>query len=137
MYNSKPIEIESINQIIESAIWAPLGKNGQSWKFKIITDKNIIEEISKLSANSRWLKAAPCLIIVYLDKMCSYHYIKVFQLCGAVTQDILLTVREMGIGICWIGNLSEKLDTINKLLEVYLSLYIIDIISLKIHSITD
>ena len=83
LYNSKPIEIENINKIIESAIWAPSGKNGQPWKFKIITKKNIIEEIAKLSANSRWLKTAPWLIIVYLDKVCSYHYIKDVQSCGA------------------------------------------------------
>ena len=53
LYNSEPIEIEFINQIIESAIWAPSGKNGQPWKFKIVTEQNIIKQISKLSANSR------------------------------------------------------------------------------------
>ena len=33
-------------------IWVSFGKNGQLQKFKIITEKNIIEEISKLSVNS-------------------------------------------------------------------------------------
>ena len=91
LYNSEPIEIEFINQIIESAIWAPSGKNGQPWKFKIVTEQNIIEEIAKLSANSRWLKTAPCLIIVYLDKVCSYHYIKDVQSCVSAIQNMLLT----------------------------------------------
>ena len=63
LYNHKPIEMESINQIIESAIWAPSGKNSQLWKFKIITEKNTIDEISKLSENSRWLETATCLIM--------------------------------------------------------------------------
>lgn len=130
LYNSKPIEIESINKIIESAIWAPSGKNGQPWKFKIITEKNIIGEISKLSDNSRWLETAPCLIIVYLDKVCSYHYIKDVQSCGAAIQNMLLAAHEMGVGSCWIGSLLEKADDINKLIEVDDSLELMSIVSL-------
>ena len=130
LYNSKPIEIENINKIIESAIWAPSGKNGQPWKFKIITKKNIIEEIAKLSANSRWLKTAPCLIIVYLDKVCSYHYIKDVQSCGAAIQNMLLTAHEMCIASCWIGSLLEKADEINKFLEVDDSLELMSVVSL-------
>ena len=130
LYNSKPIEIEIINQIIESAIWAPSGKNGQPWKFKIITEQNIIEEIAKLSVNARWIKTAPCLIIVYLDKMRSYHYIKDVQSCGAAIQNMLLAAHEMGIGSCWIGNLLEKADAINKLLEADDSLELMSVVSL-------
>ena len=130
LYNSKPIEIESINQIIESAIWAPSGKNGQPWKFKIITEQNIIEEIAKLSANSRWLKTAPCLIIVYLDKGCSYHYIKDVQSCGAAIQNMLLSAHEMGIGSCWIGDLLEKADALNELLQVDDCLELMGVVSL-------
>jgi len=130
LYNSEPIEIEFINQIIESAIWAPSGKNGQPWKFKIVTEPNIIEEIAKLSANSRWLKTAPCLIIVYLDKVCSYHYTKDVQSCGAAIQNMLLTAHEIGIGSCWIGDLLEKGDAINKLFEVDDSLELMSVVSL-------
>lgn len=118
LYDCKPIEPESLNKIIQSAIWAPSGKNGQPWKFKIITDKNIIGEISKLSINARWLKTAPCLIFIYLDKTHSYHYVKDIQSCGAAIQNMLLTAYEMGIGSCWIGDLLEKADAVNKLLQV-------------------
>ena len=130
LYDSKPIETENLNKIVRSAIWAPSGKNGQPWKFKIITEQNIIEEIAKLSANSRWLKTAPCLIIVYLDKVCSYHYIKDVQSCGAAIQNMLLTAHEMGIASCWIGGLLEKADDINKLLEVDDSLELMSVVSL-------
>ena len=117
LYNFKPIETESLNRIIQAAIWAPSGKNGQPWKFKIISDKNIIEEISKLSVNSRWIKTAPCLIVVYLDKMCSYNYVKDVQSCGAAIQNMLLTAHDMNIDGCWIGEFLEKADAINELLR--------------------
>lgn len=130
LYNSQTIEIESINKVIEAAIWAPSGKNGQPWKFIIITKKHIIEEISKLSANSRWLISAPCLIIVYLDKVCSYHHIKDVQSCGAAIQNMLLTAHEMGIGSCWVGSLLEKADDINKILNIDNSLELMSVVSL-------
>ena len=129
LYNPKAIKVESINKVIEAATWAPSGKNDQPWKFKIITEQNIIEEIAKLSANSRWLKTAPCLIIVYLDKVCSYHYIKDVQSCGAAIQNMLLAAHEMGVGSCWIGSLLEKADDINKLLEVDDSLKLMSVVS--------
>ena len=129
LYNPKAIEVESINKVIETAIWAPSGNNGQPWKFKIITEQNIIEEIAKLSANAKWLKTAPGLIIVYLDKVCSYHYVKDVQSCGAAIQNMLLTAHEMGIASCWIGSLLEKADDINKLIEVDDSLELMGVVS--------
>lgn len=118
LYSPKPIEEETISRILQSAIWAPSGKNGQPWRFKIITEKQIIEEISKLSENSKWLKTAPCLIAVYLDKVHSYDWIKDIQSCGAAIQNMLLTAYEIGIGSCWVGELLEKSGEINRLLEV-------------------
>lgn len=117
-YETKHIETEKILKILRAAIYAPSGNNGQPWKFKIITEKNLIYEISKLSENSRWIKLAPCLIIVYLDKRCSYHYIKDVQSCGAAIQNMLLTAHEIGIGSCWVGDLLEKANTVNELLQV-------------------
>ena len=59
LYNPKAIEVENINKVIEAATWAPSGKNGQPWKFKVTTEKNIIEEISKLSVKSKRLNDMP------------------------------------------------------------------------------
>lgn len=129
-YSSKPIETKYLNKIIQSAIWAPSGKNGQPWKFKIINDENTIEEISKLSRVSRWIKTAPCLIIVYLDKTRSYNYVKDIQSCGAAIQNMLLTSHDMNIGSCWIGELVEKADVINEILHINDSLELIAIVTL-------
>lgn len=130
LYTPKPIEEESISRILQSAIWAPSGKNGQPWRFKIITEKHIIEEISKLSIYSKWLKTAPCLIVVYLDKLQSYNYIKDIQSCGAAIQNMLLAAYETGIGSCWIGELLEKSGEINRLLEVDDSFELMAVVSL-------
>ena len=39
-YLDKPVPVESIRQIIEAGTYAPSGKNGQSWRFTVLTGQN-------------------------------------------------------------------------------------------------
>ena len=59
------------------------------------------------------MKTAPCLMIVYFNKACSYHYVKDVQSCGAAMQNMQLTAYEMDIGSCCIGDLLEKATALN------------------------
>lgn len=117
-YDSKQVETELLNKLIQGAIWAPSGNNCQPWKFKIVTDKRIIESISLLTVKSRWLKKAPHLIFVYLDHTCSYNYLNDVKSCGAAIQNILLTAYDMGIGCCWVGELTGKAYEVNGVLQL-------------------
>lgn len=112
------IEDEQIQVLIKAATWAPSGKNGQPWKFKIITDEEKIESISHLSIYEEWMKKAPCFILVFLDKRISYHYVKDVQSCGAAIQNILLAAHEMGIGSCWIGEILAKENEVKQISEI-------------------
>jgi nitroreductase len=116
-YSDQSIDKSGIDKIIEAAIWAPSGKNGQPWKFKVITDKELINQISDMSIYGNWMKNASCFICVFLDKEKSYDYIKDVQSCGAAIQNILLCAHSLGIGSCWIGEILEKSEQIIKLLK--------------------
>ena len=72
-----------IEKLIQAAVNAPSCNNGQPWRFKIVTDKTLINAISNLSVYEKWMRIAPCFIIVYLDEDASYDYIKDMQSCGA------------------------------------------------------
>lgn len=117
-YLDQPIDKTDINKIIESAIWTPSGKNGQPWKFKIITNKELINKISEMSIYRKWMISVPCFICVFLDKEQSYNYIKDVQSCGAAIQNIMLCAHSLGIGSCWIGEILEKSDQVIKLLKL-------------------
>lgn len=117
-YLQTPLKQVDIDKLVESAIWAPSGKNGQPWKFKIITNKNIIEEISKYSVYKKWMATAPCFILLYLDKEKSYDYIKDVQSCGAAIQNIILCAHSMGIGGCWVGEILNNSKEINGILQI-------------------
>lgn len=117
-YLNQPIDEKDIDKIIESAIWTPSGKNGQPWKFKIITDKGLITQISEMSIYGKWMSNVPSFICVFLDKEQSYDYIKDVQSCGAAIQNILLCAHSLGIGSCWIGEILGKSDQVINLLNL-------------------
>ena len=117
-YSDKPVDDQIIRRIIEAGIAAPSGKNGQPWKFKIITERTFIEQISCLSLYGAWMKTASLFILCFLDNDCSYDYIKDIQSCGAAMQNMLLSACALGIGGCWVGEVLSKADIIKQLLSL-------------------
>ena len=117
-YKSELPDSNIIMKILEASIWAPSGKNLQPWKIKLITDSNIIKDISTLCTYSRFVGRAPCLILLYLDKNISYNYIKDVQSCGMLMQNIMLTAHAEGLGTCLVGELTEKGENVKNILNI-------------------
>lgn len=117
-YNNQTIECDKVIKLISAGISAPSGKNGQPWKFRIVTNKDEIESLSQLSIYGNWMKKAGCFIVVFLDEECSYHYVKDVQSCGAAIQNILLAAHAMQIGGCWIGEIIDKSEQIKSILNI-------------------
>ena len=118
LYTEQSIDQQIIPQILEAGISAPSGKNGQPWKFKIITDKNLICSVSKLSIYGSWMKKSPLFITVFLDNTCFYDRIKDIQSCGAVMQNMMLTAHSLDIGSCWIGEILPKSKEVKQVLKL-------------------
>lgn len=117
-YSDKKIGRQDIEKILEAAIWAPSGKNGQPWRFQIIEDKELICALSEFSVYRDWLRQASCQIAVYLDKSRSYNYVKDVQSCGAAIQNMLLRAHSLDIGSCWIGEVLPLADKIKNVCGV-------------------
>ncbi|MCI8332693.1 MAG: nitroreductase family protein [Clostridiales bacterium] len=116
-YNTSSIEYDVLIDILKAAVCTPSGKNGQPWKFKIITEKAAIFNISDLSIYGSWMKTAAAMIVVFLDKSRSYNHLKDVQSCGAVMQTILLAAHEFGIGSCWIGEILSASEQVKKAIQ--------------------
>lgn len=118
-YSDESICNENVYKLIEAGIMAPSGKNGQPWKFAIVSNNyTLLETIANESVNRMWLKKSKGLIVVFLDKSQSYDYIKDVQSVGAVIQNILLTANSLNIGSCWVGDLISKQTEVKKLLDI-------------------
>ena len=118
IYTDQEIDKEEILKIIESAVYAPSGKNLQPWRFKILRDKNVITRISSLIDSGKWLQRANCIIAVYLDASKSYDVIKDNQSCGAAIQNMMLAAYSLGISSCWVGEITNCEHEANSILNV-------------------
>jgi nitroreductase len=61
-FRDKPIPVEIIDAIIETARFAPSGGNAQAWQFGVVTDKAVIKKLAAAAGNQMWITMAPLLI---------------------------------------------------------------------------
>ena len=106
----KEVDINDIYTMLESARWAPSGKNGQPWRFVIVKDCIIKKHIAECSKYKNWMVEANAFIIVYLDKD--------LQGIGAAIENICLQATALGIGSCWIGEILVNEAIVNKIINV-------------------
>ena len=49
-YDSRPVELEKLERIVEAARMSPSANNAQPWKFIVVTDPDLIRNISEAAA---------------------------------------------------------------------------------------
>lgn len=67
-FTGKDAPDEVINYILEAGRLSPSGGNEQPWKFGLITDRAMINEISQIAYNQDWIKPASFLVV-----LCTYN----------------------------------------------------------------
>jgi nitroreductase len=117
-FTEEPVSRKLILEMLRTASWAPSGLNNQPWRFAIIWDQNLKEELGRLTRYSAVLKNAAVLIPVFLDRDSSYDRTKDCQAIGACIQNLLLAVHSKGLGATWIGEILKNKERVLKLLEL-------------------
>ena len=111
-YQTKDVEIDKLNKIIESARIAPSAANRQEWKFLIVKDQKTREELVEACMGQAFVAQAPVLIVA-----CSTESERVMP-CGqfAYTVDLsiamsfmILEATELELGTCWLGAFNEEM----------------------------
>jgi len=126
-YLDKPVEKEKILQCLEAARLAPSATNSQPWKFIVIDEPELKEQIANCAASlgmNYYTHKAPVLIAVVLERMnvassmASVIQNKEYSLLdiGIAVSQFCLQATDLGLGSCVIGWFDEK--KIRKLLHV-------------------
>ncbi|MCG8642659.1 MAG: nitroreductase family protein, partial [Desulfobacterales bacterium] len=63
-FQNKNIPHDIIDLILEAGRLSPSGGNEQSWRFGVITDKQLIFQIAESSYKQSWIKTSPLLIVL-------------------------------------------------------------------------
>ncbi|MGA2316945.1 MAG: nitroreductase family protein [Thermodesulfobacteriota bacterium] len=115
-FAKEAVSDEAVNQILESGLWAPSGKNNQPWKFAVIQAPALKESLAALTHSRSILQEAPVCIAVFLDHSRVYDRTKDVQAVGACIQNMLLTIHSLGLGGVWLGEILKNKEKVGELL---------------------
>jgi nitroreductase len=120
-YQEKPVPRELIQKLLDTAILAPSGSNGQPWAFAIIQDKELLKSYSDRAKemfihlfdnrpdpqNYRQILANPDFNIFYnagtLVVIYWHQTPTATEDCSMAAQNFMLAAHDAGLGTCWIG----------------------------------
>lgn len=144
-YENRPISKEDLLKCIEAARLAPSACNAQPWKFIIVDDVVLKNQICEsafkgiYSINSFAIKAPVLIVVVserekFLSAIGGYHRGTQYYLLdiGIACEHLILQAAELGIGSCWIGWFNEK--AVKKILNIPKNKKVDIIISLGYYS---
>ncbi|MCD4831100.1 MAG: nitroreductase family protein [Anaerohalosphaeraceae bacterium] len=105
-YANTPIEKEKLDRILTSAAAAPSAKNLRDWRFVVVTDTKIKEQLKVAANNQSFIAQAPVVIVGCSNSdyvMRCGHGISLIDLSIAM-EHIALTATAEGLATCWIGS---------------------------------
>lgn len=117
-FEAKEVEDEKIKKILEAGQGAPSGLNNQPWKFVIIKDKTTNNKIAEQTKYSKIIKNSPLTISVFFDQDMAYDRTKDVQSIGACLQNMLLSAHAVGLGAVWLGEILNKKEKVNEILQI-------------------
>lgn len=111
-YTEQAVEEEKLAYILECARQAPSAVNWQPWKFIVIVDQKLREEINTVYKGD-WIKSAPIILVICGDHNQSWKRADGTDYCyidiAIATDHITLAAAEQGLGTCWVCNFDAKL----------------------------
>lgn len=119
-YTDKIVSDDLIEKILRAGMAAPSAGNAQPWQFIVVSDKSIMEDITKFHLYSQMLKEASHAIVVCgdlsLEKFSGYW----IQDCSAAMQNMLLMADALGLGAVWLGVYpqEERVKELKELLNI-------------------
>ena len=108
-YKSDPVPDADIEYVLEAARLAPSWANSQCWKFIVVKDEGVKQELAK--AGNSWIAHAPIIIAACADPSKPgtkddqpYYLVDI----GIAMEHLILAAADRGLGTCWIGWFDEE-----------------------------
>lgn len=117
-YLDKPVEDETISQLIESARLAPSGSNTQPWHFIVVKSESTRRKLAEASHDQKWMLSAPVFIIcaadirsrinngedlVLTEDSPQQELKQIIRDTSIAIEHIVLEACHSGLGTCWVG----------------------------------
>ncbi len=121
-YKDHPLEFDKIIAVMEAGAHAPNAGGLQAWKFVVVLEDDIIEEIASYCGGQDWIHTAPCVVALCSDLKTNKDYygdsgdMYAFQNTASAAENMMLTAYGLGLGSCWVGAFDR--EQITEILKV-------------------
>lgn len=118
-YLDKPVEEQKLQAVLEAGQLAPSASNRQEWRYVVVKDKLLRENLAHAACEQTFVGEARVVIVACAET--DEHRMRCGQLCYPI--DVAISVDHMtlkaveeGLGTCWIGAFDE--EEVKRLLNI-------------------
>lgn len=123
-YTDEAVTRQQLDTLVRAAMAAPTGKDMRPWKFIVIDDKSVMQQLAAQLPKAKMLAEAQAAILVCGDLSIKDKEGKpstnwTFD-CSAASENLLLQAEAMGLGAVWTGvyPYEDRMDAIKKVFEL-------------------
>ena len=118
-YLDKPVEREKTEAILRAAMQAPSAANQQPWEFYVVTNREKVEALSRVSPYAHMTKNAPSAIVSVYRKDCAIPAYALIDLSIAM-ENLWLETDAQGLGGVWLGIApqEERMRAVEEVLDL-------------------
>lgn len=122
-YEERAVEPEKIEMMLKAAMAAPSACNQQPWEFYVVTDKELIGQLSEASPYAKCAKEAPVVFVpCFWSEGIAPEYFNIDM--SAAVENLLLEADTLGLGAVWMGISPDegRMEAVRKVLDIPVNL---------------
>ena len=118
-YQDRPVEKEKTEAILRAAMQAPSAANQQPWEFYVVTNREKLEALSRVSPYAGMTKNAPAAIVSVYRVDCAVPSYAQIDLSIAM-ENLWLETDAQGLGGVWLGiaPLEDRMKAVEEILAL-------------------
>jgi nitroreductase len=128
-YIDKPIEKDKLDRILDAARLAPSARNGQDWRFVIVTDKKVKAKLLEAGTSQQFLANSAIVVACSVNAGTMSCGIPTAPVDVSIAlEHIALAATSEGLATCWIG--SFKPEPVKEVLGIPANIVIVELMAL-------
>lgn len=130
-YQSRPVEQDKLDRILEAVRLAPSGSNRQPWRFVVVLDADVRHRLVAACADQQFIARAPVVIAgvgLLPDRVMLCDVPGDAVDVAIALEHLALAAAAEGLGTCWIGAFDQ--DRVRDVLGIPASAKVIGVMTL-------
>ena len=118
-FTDEPVEEEKLLAVLRAAMQAPSAGNQQPWEFYVVTDRGMLEALSRVSPYAGCTRGAPMAVVsAYREKLWAPDYAQIDM--SIAMENLWLETAAQGLGGVWLGiaPVEERMRAVEKIVGI-------------------